>query len=115
MSTFMLLAYDQKLQPQLSAEEAQQVMQKYIDWSVNLRKRVKVLHAAKLTENEGRVLRNQGAEVIITDGPFLETNEVLGGYWMFEAESYEAALEVAADHPHLLYSGTLALREVDPT
>lgn len=115
MSKFMLLAWDQKVQPQIAAEEAQQILQRYIDWSINLHKRVKVLSSEKLTENEGRVLRAQGAEVIVTDGPYLESKEVLGGYWMFEAASYEEALQVAADHPHLSLGGTLELREVDPT
>lgn len=115
MSKFMIIAYDAKEQPELSAEEFQQVMQRYIDWSVGLRKRAKVITADKLVENSGRVLRAEGAQVIITDGPYLESKEVLGGFWMIEVASYEEAVKIAEDHPHLSLGGTLEIREVDPT
>jgi hypothetical protein len=36
------------------------------------------------------------AEVVITDGPFAETKEHLGGFWVIEAEDLDAALKIAA-------------------
>jgi hypothetical protein len=36
---------------------------------------------------------------VITDGPFTETHEVLGGYYVILAENRDAALRVAARHP----------------
>ncbi len=36
-----------------------------------------------------------GAEVLITDGPFVETKEQLGGFWVVEAADLDAALEIA--------------------
>jgi hypothetical protein len=35
----------------------------------------------------------------VTDGPFMETKEVLGGYSVFDAESYDEAVEVARSWP----------------
>jgi hypothetical protein len=115
MPKFMLFTRDALAQPEMSAEEAQAVMQKYIDWSINLKKRSQVFAADKLMDNEGRVLRSVNGTVTITDGPFLESKEVLGGYWIFEAANYDEALEIVSDHPTLFYGGTLELREVDPT
>jgi hypothetical protein len=115
MPKFMVLTRDAAVQPEMSAEEAQRVMQRYIDWSINLRKRTQGFSANKLVDNEGRVLRSVNGTVTITDGPFLESKEVLGGYWIFEAATYDEALEIVSDHPTLFYGGTLELREVDPS
>ena len=37
-----------------------------------------------------------GAEVTVTDGPFLETKEFLGGFWIVEAPDFDAVLKIAA-------------------
>jgi hypothetical protein len=42
------------------------------------------------------VVRSQGGQVITTDGPFAETKEQLGGFWIIEAADLDAALEWAA-------------------
>jgi hypothetical protein len=44
-------------------------------------------------------VRVRGGQSTITDGPFAETHEVLGGYYLILAESRDAALQVAARHP----------------
>ena len=38
-----------------------------------------------------------GAHVVITDGPYLETKEHIGGFWIIEAADLDAALTIAAD------------------
>ncbi len=42
------------------------------------------------------VVRSQGGETVMTDGPFVETKELLGGFWIIEAPDLDAALEWAA-------------------
>jgi hypothetical protein len=42
------------------------------------------------------VVRAQGGQVVTTDGPFAETKEQLGGFWIIEAPDLDAALEWAA-------------------
>jgi hypothetical protein len=42
------------------------------------------------------VVRSQGGEVVTTDGPFAETKEQLGGFWVIKAPDLDAALEWAA-------------------
>ena len=42
------------------------------------------------------VVRAQDGEVLTTDGPFAETKEQLGGFWIVKAEDLDAALEIAA-------------------
>ena len=52
-------------------------------------------------------------QVRVTDGPYSETKEVLGGYYIIEAGSYDQAIERSRDCPHLEYGGTIEVREVD--
>ncbi len=42
------------------------------------------------------VIDNRGADAMLTDGPFLESKEYLGGFWAIEAPDLDVALELAA-------------------
>lgn len=46
--------------------------------------------------SETQVLRSQGGRVLTTDGPYAESKEHIGGFWIIEATSREAAAEWAA-------------------
>jgi hypothetical protein len=82
-------------------------------WGNRLRE-AGVMHAGdKLTDEPGKVLRSNNGHVRITDGPYSETKEVLGGYYIIEASSYEQAIERSRDCPHLEYGGTIEVRQVD--
>jgi hypothetical protein len=43
------------------------------------------------------VIDNRGAEAVITDGPFVESKEYLGGLWIIEAADLDVALKLAAE------------------
>ncbi len=43
------------------------------------------------------VIDNRGEEVLITDGPFLESKEYLAGFWIIEAPDLDVALKLAAE------------------
>ena len=43
------------------------------------------------------VIDNRGGEAMFTDGPFLESKEYLGGFWIIEAADLDAALRLAAE------------------
>jgi len=56
-------------------------------------------------------VRVRSGETIATDGPFAETKEQLGGFYLLDCESREEALELAAKIPHAT-SGTIEVRAV---
>jgi len=56
-------------------------------------------------------VRVRDGEPLTTDGPFAATKEVLGGYYLIEAPSYDEAVKLSLDHPHLEYGGTIVLRK----
>lgn len=58
----------------------------------------KVLIDAGL-ESETKSLRRVNGKVIVTDGPFTETKEIIGSIFIFEAESMDEAIQLAALHP----------------
>ena len=57
-------------------------------------------------------MRGRNGRPTVTDGPYSETKEVLGGYYLIEAADYDQAVERASDHPHLEYGGTIEVRQV---
>ena len=56
-----------------------------------------------------RSVRRRGGRVTITDGPFAETKEAIGGFDLIEAGSFEEAVEIASRHP-VAESGTIEVR-----
>jgi hypothetical protein len=57
-------------------------------------------------------VRMQGGETLITDGPFADTKEVFGGYYVLEADDLDAAIEIAARIPALRLGGAVEIRPV---
>jgi hypothetical protein len=55
-------------------------------------------------------VRVQGGETLVTDGPFVETKEALGGWLMFEAGDLDAAIELAARIPAARMGGAIEVR-----
>ena len=60
----------------------------------------------------GAVLRKQGDKVTVTDGPFTETNEQVGGFILIEAKNRDEAIRLASNIPVLAYSGRVEVRPV---
>ena len=114
MPKYMLLLHDDPSSfGTLSPADIQTVIEKYMAWGKRLRAAGIITESNKLTDAPGRVMRGQGSSARITDGPYSETKEVLGGYYIVEAGSYDQAIERSRDCPHLEYGGTIEIREVD--
>ncbi len=47
--------------------------------------------------NTATVIDNRGGQAMLTDGPFLESKEYLGGFWVIEAPDLDVALKLAAE------------------
>jgi hypothetical protein len=56
-----------------------------------------------------RSVRVRGGKKMITDGPFAETKEAIGGFDLLECDSLEEAVEIAATHP-IAQMGTIEVR-----
>jgi len=112
MAQFMMLLNDSGTAPTGSPEEMQEILKRYGAWSQKLAETGKLVNGVKLGGDRGRLLRNEGERVVV-DGPFSETKEMVGGFFIVEADNYDAAAEVAKTCPHLELGGTIELRQVD--
>jgi hypothetical protein len=57
-------------------------------------------------------VRVQDGQSLITDGPFADTKEVFGGYYVFEADGLDTALELAGRIPAARLGGAIEVRPV---
>ena len=113
MPQYLFLFYDDPDEfRHLSPAEMQRIIERYKTWNDGLRKAGVYVASNKLRDDEGRVVRRTRGRTRVTDGPFSETKEVLGGYVLVEAPGYEQAIERLGDCPHLDY-GTVVVREVE--
>ena len=92
----------------LSPQEIQAVIEKYKKWGQSMREKNRLVGGQKLEDTTGRVLRGQ----TMTDGPYAESKEVIGGYYIVEAKDYEEAVSLAKTCPHIQY-GTIEVRKID--
>src|SRR5690606_11703792 len=60
--------------------------------------------------NRGKLI----SRTAITDGPFSESKELIGGYWLIVADTLEEAAAIAAENPCLAFGLTLEVRALDP-
>jgi hypothetical protein len=62
--------------------------------------------------DEATTVRVEKGRTVTTDGPFAETKEAVGGYFLLEAEDLDAALAVAARVPAARFGGAVEVRPV---
>ncbi|GAA1710965.1 YciI family protein [Isoptericola hypogeus] len=62
-----------------------------------------------------RRVRVAGGETVVTDGPFTESKDVIGGFDVVEAPDLDAALAIAAEHPGSWGGGTVEVHPFWPT
>ncbi|HEY1754088.1 MAG TPA: YciI family protein [Bryobacteraceae bacterium] len=114
MSQFLLLLYENNAALRsLSPEEMQKAFEKYMAWS----QKPFTKGGKRLAEDYGRILHPDkghanGGKSRVTDGPYSEAKEVLGGFYLIEADSYDHAVELTQGHPHLEYGGVIEVRQI---
>ncbi len=92
-----------------SSAEAQAHMQKWMEWMGGLAAQGKLVGAQPL-ETTGKQI---SSKKLVTDGPFMEGKEMVGGYLLCKADTYDEAVELAKGCPILDFeSGIVEVREV---
>lgn len=93
----------------LSPEQMQNRMGKWFGWNEKMRAQGIVKGGEALVPVVKRVT---GPNRTITDGPFAESKELIGGYYIVQAEDAEAVVKIAEDYPDYDLGGTVEIREV---
>jgi hypothetical protein len=111
---YMLLLYgDESRWESMSPEEGEESMQAWSAYSQEL------VQAGAFVAGEGlaptaaaTTVRIKDGEIVHTDGPFAETREQLGGFYLLECPDLDAALGWAAKVPELAEVGSVEVRPV---
>jgi hypothetical protein len=93
----------------VSQEEIQNAIDQFYVWLGRLVDEGKMKTGQRLA-SEGKTVRKN----VVTDGPFGEAKEVIGGYWFILASSLEEAAKIAAGNPCLNCGLFFEIRPIDP-
>jgi hypothetical protein len=94
-----------EIQP--SPEEMQQHFQQWQNWFGGLAAQDKLARPLQRWDGEGKIVsKNKG----ITNGPFVEIKESIGGLIIIKAKDYDEAAEIAQDCPILNLGGNVEIR-----
>src|SRR5262245_36183186 len=97
----------------LEAERAR-IMDEYGTLVHELKASGRLLGGAKLDGSASAVtVRLQGGKTVVTDGPFAETKEQLGGYHLVECKDRDEAIAIARRIPALAAGGFIEVRAVE--
>ncbi len=110
MKDFLLIfRSDYSAMQDRTAEEAQAMMKHWMDWLEGIATQNKLIDKGNRLEDSGRIVKSNN---IVTNGPYMEIKESIGGYSLIKAESYDEAVEFAKGCPALLTGGNVEVREI---
>ena len=92
-----------------SKEDIESAIQKFYDWYERNLKAGRMKAGSRLSMDVAMVSRSG----IVTDGPFGEAKEIVGGYWFIVASSLREAAEIAAQNPCAQYGLSFEIRPLE--
>ena len=107
MEKFMLIFHG-GIKQDASPEELQNNMGKWMSWVESLNKEGKYVSGEPLLPG-GKLVSSASA---VTDGPFTEGKEVVGGYFIVNAANMEEAVDISKSYPDFEYGGSVQVRQV---
>ncbi|MGI9516074.1 MAG: YciI family protein [Pirellulaceae bacterium] len=110
MAKFMFVYRNGKNEQEPSPEEMQQAMKVWMDWIDNGTQAGWLLDGGDALKPDGKLVNPDNT---VTDGPFAESKELVSGYSMVQADSYDAAVELAKGSPMIsVHRGYVEVREL---
>ena len=92
-----------------SPEVMQKHMQKWFAWVEKLRKDGTYVAGEPLQPGGKKIV---GAKKTVTDGPFTEAKDIIGGFFIVNAKNFSEAVTLANDCPDFEHGGTVEVRQV---
>ncbi len=100
MRYLLLIAGEEDARAAVSAEEDAAVLNEYGEWMKTMAERGVLQGGERLhPSTDATTVRVRNGEVLSTDGPFVETKEQLGGYFLVDCKDLDEAIEVASKIP----------------
>jgi hypothetical protein len=110
-SEYMLLFRGMHWDKNLSPEEIQNVMSRWIAWFDRLTQEGRAKADQPLTE-KGKIISGKKGQTVV-DGPFAESKESIAGYILLQAATLDEAVKIAKECPGLDYGISVEVRLVD--
>ena len=109
---YMLLIYsDEKAAADASPEQRGQMFAEYEKYSAWLTEKGWMRAGDPLADtDQATTVRQTDGKVLATDGPFAETKEQLGGYYLVECANLDEAIEAAGRIPSVVFGGSVEVR-----
>jgi hypothetical protein len=102
-----LFRNDPEAQKSLSPGQMEQRLKKTLEWIESLRRKGH-LEGGERLESAGKVIRS--ASQAVSDGPYVETKDIIGGYLLIAARDLDQAVELARDCPIPDTGGSVEIR-----
>ncbi len=93
-----------------SPDEAEKQMQRWVTWLRDLAANGHIKDQGQPLEREGKVVR--GKDHVVTDGPYPESKDIVGGYTLIEATDLSQATDLAGGCPIFEFDGLVEVRPV---
>jgi len=93
-----------------SPEQMQQMMQKWITWLNGLSEKGHMKDQGQPLERSGKLVK--GKQKAVTDGPFAEAKDVVGGYTLIQARDLDHAVELSKGCPIFEVDGAVEVRPI---
>jgi hypothetical protein len=91
-------------------EQADAVMKKWMDWMGRIAVQNKLTSKGERLHGSGKIVK---ANDVVTNGPYTDIKESIGGYSLIKADSYDEAVEFAKGCPILSTGGSVEIREIN--
>jgi hypothetical protein len=112
MNEFLLVfRRDQQAVSQMSPEQMQAMMKPWQDWMGSLAAQNKLANPGNRLAGEGKVVKPNN---VVTNGPYVEIKEAVGGYIVIKAADLNEAAELSKGCPILTVGGNVEIRPIIP-
>ena len=110
MKRFLLLLHEdiQKMND-LSPKEMQEIVIAHMNWANKLAEAGHLISGDGLHE-KGVLIT--GKDSVVKDGPYLESKEIVGGYYLLQADDLQTVVELAKECPTHFFGGTTEIRPI---
>ena len=113
MRYMLLIIGDESRYTEMSEEEGKAQLERWSEYTKELVDAGAFVAGDGLeTSTSATTLRVQDGERLLTDGPFAETKEQIGGYYTIECKDLDAAIDWAAKMPSAAWGGVTEIRPV---
>lgn len=110
MKKFLLLLHeDIEKMSQLSPREMGNLVQEHTAWANKLAESGNLISGDGLNDDGVTI---KGKDSVIKDGPYMESKEIIGGYYLIQAEQLEDVVKIARECPCHHWGGTTEIRQI---